>query len=284
MKRQIKKVLIVVNNKKEEAPGILKDIQIYLGSRNIESVVLMSFDHEDVPDLTGVDLAISLGGDGTVLFSARILAKTEIPILAVNLGNFGFITEVCKTEWIGALEKYEKGVLDVGAHLMIQVSVIRDKKEVATLTGLNDSVICASGIAKMIRLEVSLSNTSIGEYRADGVIVSTPTGSTAYSMSAGGPILHPELEALMLTPICPFSLANRPIVMHSKEEIRIRVEKNQRTDVVLTLDGQEMFPLLEGDEVLFENAEHKAYIVHSDKRNFYEVTREKLKWSGAPHA
>jgi NAD+ kinase len=136
----------------------------------------------------------------------------------------------------------------------------------------------------MIRLKIFLSDTYMGGYRADGVIVATPTGSTAYSMAAGGPILHPEMEAFILTPICPFTLSNRPTVVPATEILRVEVEEPQKVETVLTMDGQESFLLRPRDSIYVRRAPHKARIVHTDKRTFYEVLRTKLNWTGEPHA
>jgi NAD+ kinase len=136
----------------------------------------------------------------------------------------------------------------------------------------------------MIRLKVFLSDTYVARYRADGVIIATPTGSTAYSMAAGGPIVYPEIEAFVLTPICPFSLSNRPTVVPASEILRVEVEEAQKADVVLTVDGQWTFALAPGDVVRVQKSRHKALIIRSDKRSFYEVLRSKLNWTGEPNA
>ena len=167
---------------------------------------------------------------------------------------------------------------------MLSVVVRREGREIATFVGLNEAVIGIMGISRMIRLQVFLSDAWMGRYRADGVIVATPTGSTAYSMAAGGPILHPEMEAFILTPICPFTLSNRPTVVPATEILRIEVEEPQKVDTVLTVDGQEICPLHPRDSVTIKRAPHKARIVHTDKRTFYDVLRTKLNWTGEPHA
>jgi NAD+ kinase len=167
---------------------------------------------------------------------------------------------------------------------MFSATVRRDDAEIASFTGLNDAVISTLGISRMIRLKVFLSDTAVGRYRADGVIVATPTGSTAYSMAAGGPIVYPEMDAFILTPICPFTLSNRPTVVPASEILRIEVEDPQKTDVALTVDGQESLTLAPRDCVLIRRAAKKALIVRSDKRSFYEVMRTKLNWSGEPNA
>jgi NAD+ kinase len=236
------------------------------------------------PRLTGVDLAVSLGGDGTLLYCSQLLAGEDIPILAVNLGNFGFITEVTRTEWKEIFTKYCQGLIGVSERIMLEVEVKRRGRRAARFLGLNEGVIISSGISKIVRLEAFLSHTYIGRYRADGIVIATPTGSTAYSLSAGGPILHPEMEAFILSPICPFSLSHRPLVVPASEYVEIAVVPGQRTNIILTLDGQAAFKLEENDSVFFRKSEHAARIIRSDKRNFYEVLRSKLAWSGEPNA
>ena len=167
---------------------------------------------------------------------------------------------------------------------MLDIIVIRGGKQIAEFTGLNDGVVCSAGISKIVRLHLSLTDTELGDYRADGIIVSTPTGSTAYSAAAGGPILDPEMEAMIINPICPFTLSNRPIVVPGEEKVYIEIKSIQRTEVILTIDGQSTFPLLPEDCIEVKRAEKKALIIRSDKRNFYEVLRSKLKWSGGPDA
>lgn len=284
MEREIKKVLIVVNLTKRDAEKIAEDISEYLRSRQIEVDVLRFSGSSIELEQVDYDLAFSLGGDGTVLFSARLLAVYKIPIMAVNIGDFGFITEVSKDEWQSAFESYCKGGLGLSERAMLSTSVKRNGTDEVQFIGLNDSVISAAGISKVIRLKVTLADTYLGRYRADGVIVSTPTGSTAYSAAAGGPILDPEMDALILNPICPFTLSNRPIVLRGDHPVFIEIEHPQRTGVILTIDGQDVFQLQEGDVLCFKNAIPKALIIRSDKRNFFEVLRSKLNWSGGPDA
>lgn len=279
----IRKVLIVANLEKTDAGEVADEIRKYLEERDIQVAVFNFRGRPAQPRLADYDLAFSLGGDGTVLFSARILSYSSIPILAVNLGEFGFITEVQRAEWKSAFEEYREGRLGVGDRLMIDVAVMRNGKEIARYTGLNDTVVSAGGISKLIKLSVRLGESPVGRYRADGMIVATPTGSTAYSAAAGGPILHPEMEAMILNPICPFTLSHRPLVVPGNELIYIEVEEHQRAEVILTVDGQTMFPLLPRDRVCICAAPTKARIIRSDIRTFYEVLRSKLNWSGEPN-
>ena len=282
--REIKKALVIVNFAKDKAAGIGEEICAYLREQKIAVTLVRFSDSPELADLSSYDIAFSLGGDGTVLYSARLLSPCEIPIVAVNVGDFGFITEVLMDEWQQTFEQYREGKLGVSKRSMLRTTVWRAGKEVARFSSLNDSVISSQGISKLVRLKVSLLGTDLGRYRADGVIVSTPTGSTAYSAAAGGPILDPEMPAIILNPICPFTLSNRPLVLKGNEVINIDVEEGQRTGVILTIDGQDVFELVEHDRVCFCISENPAKIIRSEKRSFFEVLRSKLNWSGGPDA
>lgn len=284
MSRLIRNVLIIVNKHKPDAKTMCSNIKDYLQSRRI-GVDFFSVPTENTLEVNkAYDLAFSLGGDGTVLFSSRVLSSLQIPILAINLGDFGFITEISKDEWKDAFEKYQQGFLGISERIMVQVAVSRENETVGSYLGLNDAVIGAAGISKIVQLHLSISNTTVGEYRADGVIISTPTGSTAYSVAAGGPILDPEMEAWIVNPICPFTLSNRPLVIPSEQEITIEVVERQRTGVLLTVDGQYAVELMPKDRIKVTVSDKKARIIRSDRRNFYEVLRSKLNWSGGPDA
>jgi len=167
---------------------------------------------------------------------------------------------------------------------MLSVELWRNDRLIDTRYCLNDAVISASGIAKIIRLDVSTDTTDLGPFRADGLIIATPTGSTAYSVAAGGPILDPELEALIINPICPFTLSNRPMVIPAHEKVLVEVERDQRSNVLLTVDGQEVIQLDEGDRLIMQRAPFQASIIASDRKVFYKVLRTKLNWSGGPDA
>lgn len=284
MVRSIKRVLIIANMHKAEAASLIEEIKTYMDGKNIETVVFGFKGKPEVPKIEDVDFVFSLGGDGTVLFSSRIVESKGIPILAVNLGAFGFITEISRHEWMSAFEKFIEGELALSRRIMVKVMVEREGRRLVTFRGLNDAVISGSGISKIVRLNVTLNKTSLGQYRADGIIVSTPTGSTAYSVAAGGPILDPEIEAFIVNPICPFTLSNRPIVVSGTDVIFVNVERDQRAEVILSIDGQEVIPLEKGDNIIFEKSHSKALLVRSDRRNFYEVLRSKLNWSGGTNA
>jgi NAD+ kinase len=280
----IQRVLLIVNATKKPACDLADEMREYLNGEGIETYTLSLRGKPMQPQLDHYDLAISVGGDGTVLFSSRILSSRAVPILPVNCGNFGFITEVTGEEWRGAFERYRSGSIEAGARILLSVGVERHGERIAEFVGLNDAVISAAGISKIVRLSVRLSDTFLGRYRADGVIVATPTGSTAYSVAAGGPVLHPEMEAMILNPICPFTLSHRPLVLPADEEIMIDVEAQQRTSVIMTVDGQSEFPLAPDDRVVINRHREAAHIVRSNKRTFYEVLRSKLNWSGGDSA
>ena len=225
------------------------------------------------------DLVICLGGDGTVLYCARHLQTLGIPILAINLGTFGYITEISVNEWKEAVDRFLEGSYTLSRRLMIRVGVYRKGERVFTAHGLNEIVVSSSGISKVIGMSLKVGETPAGYFRADGMIIATPTGSTAYSLAAGGPILDAELSTLLITPICPFTLSNRPLVLS------LTIAPNQRTGIVLSVDGQQNFPLQEGDELIVEKSRSRTLLVTSEKRNYIEVLREKLNWAGgAAHA
>lgn len=278
--KTLRHVIVIVNLLKDDAPGLQEEILSFLESRNIVCTVYKYGGEPIVPEKKEADLAISLGGDGTVLFAARHFAPLGIPIMAVNLGEFGFITEITQSEWRETFLKFEVGVRSITERLMLDVQVFREGELLENFLGLNDTVVTAEGISKLVNLRVELNGTYLGHYRADGIIVATPTGSTAYSAAAGGPILAPELEAMIINPICPFTLSNRPIVVPGEDRIAVSVENRQRTKIILTVDGQKLLPLRPGDEIVYRKAACKASIIRSEQRNFYEVVRKKLKWSG----
>lgn len=298
MKKQIRRAVIIVNLIKEESRKLLAEVQAALRACGA-AVDVVAVGEQTTPTVgPDTDLAVTLGGDGTLLYGARVVASAgvrpetdrraeqpgEIPILAVNLGDFGFITEISHQEWRDALEKFLEGKLGVSRRIMFDAVVWRGGSARSRFTGLNDAVIRSSQFARIIALRVRLSDTYVARYRADGLIVATPTGSTAYSMSAGGPILHPEMEALILNPICPFTLSNRPMVVPDREVLEVEVEAEQRTGTVLVIDGQQTFPLEPCDRVRFSRSARSTCIVLSDRRNFYEVLRSKLNWAGEPNA
>ncbi len=277
---RIRNVLIIVNFQKDLEGSMVKEITDYLDARRISSTISGYQEGSPPPRFEHFDLAVSLGGDGTVLFCARLVQHMGIPILAVNLGTFGFITEIARDEWKQAFEAYERGELGLSSRVMLRVAVERNERQVFSAHGLNDAAVTASGLSRVVNLQLCVNSTQLGVFRSDGVIAATPTGSTAYSLAAGGPIVHTDMDALILTPICPFTLSIRPMIISGNDVLRIEVLEGQRTGLNLSVDGQQYFALQEQDIITIEKSHSRALLIESDKRNFYEVVRSKLKWSG----
>jgi NAD+ kinase len=282
--KAVKRAVVFVNLHKKNAKEAASLIKTELEDRGINAVVF-SFDGKPQEPPSGEwDIAFSVGGDGTVLYTARCLAPQGTPILPVNLGSVGFIAGVDRENWLDVFSRWERGELPVSSRCMLEISVERDSRTVMKNISLNDAVISATGIAKLINLDVYLDaetgGTALGSYRCDGLIIATPTGSTAYSMAAGGPILYPEMEAVILNPICPFALSNRPFVLPSRQTLVIRVAEQQRSDVLLTVDGQDVFNLECTDKVYIRHAAKPALLVFAGSHSYYSALRTKLFWGG----
>lgn len=283
--RTIRRVFVLLNRARADA-AVIAGVRDFFREQRV-AVVEAEIGTAAAPPAAArgpVDLAVSLGGDGTLLQCARLLAGSDVPILPVNLGTVGFITEVSAAEWRRTYLAYAAGERRLSTRLMVNARVTRGGAEAANLDGLNDAVIAASGRSRIARLRVRLAGTWVANYRADGMIFATPTGSTAYSMAAGGPILHPEMAAFVITPICPFTLANRPLLVPADEPVLVEVEAAQRTEISLTVDGVEAVPLQPGDRIALSRSVHRTHIIRSAERNFYQVLRSKLDWAGEPRA
>jgi NAD+ kinase len=229
--------------------------------------------------LRGVDLLIVLGGDGTLLSAARLVYPLRVPILGVNFGGLGFLTDVGVDNMFPALERVLEGDYGLERRMMLLSLLVDSKgKPIDRVYGMNDMVIHETG-RRAIQIEMTLAGTLLGQFRADGVIVATPTGSTAYSLSAGGPILQPTLNALIATPICPHSLSIRPVVFPAGETIEFRI-RTPDTPVDLTVDGQVMLEFDASCSIRVRRAKRPSYFVLVENRSFYEVLRTKLHWGG----
>lgn len=282
----MKKCLIVVNTHKKESHSLGKKISEYLKKTGIQSD-FYSFDgfSEENP-FAGNDLVITLGGDGTVLFAARGCASLGIPVFPINLGEFGFIASVQVDSWKTELDLFLSGNAKIVQRSMVQAVVVSSKDGCVAYSGcgLNDIVVTAKTAARTILLDVAYNYVSLGKFKADGIIISTPTGSTAYSSSAGGPIIDPEMEALLLTPINSFSLSTRPLVLSPKGEVEITVLPSREHEIILTIDGQKPFELQVGDCIKIRQIAEKVKLVGCTTEKFYEALQSKLNWAGGPHA
>ncbi|MCE5255566.1 MAG: NAD(+)/NADH kinase [Spirochaetaceae bacterium] len=278
-------ILIVSNLLKDDASGVSRLVKKQL-ERDGFKAEIFSFEGnpEGIPDFTGYDLIVSLGGDGTLLYVARKAAPKGLPILPVNLGTLGFIAANTRESWHSSFITWANDRIQLSKRMMLRISVIREGNEIGSFSALNDGVVSSEGIAKMIQLGLRVNEDKFGYYRADGLIIATPTGSTAYNLAAGGPALHPEMQAMVINPICAFTLASRPLVLPAQAAVEVQVEETRRSGAMLTVDGQEKLSLLQGDVVRFRKADYDAEIVVPKQNMFYGALKTKLGWAGDEHA
>ncbi|HMO81271.1 MAG TPA: NAD(+)/NADH kinase [Pyrinomonadaceae bacterium] len=223
------------------------------------------------------DLTVVLGGDGTMISTARLSGVGEPLVLGINYGSLGYLTDFRIEEMYSALEAIFEGNYEVDRRVLLDAEHWRGKEKLAEGRVLNDVVINKAAIARIIEIEVRLNGLFVNSFRSDGLIVATPTGSTAYNLSAGGPIIYPSMNAVVLTPICPFTLTNRPIVVPDDAEIEL-VLKNENEGVVLTLDGQTGYAMHSNDRVIIRKSSTTFNLVQPPNRNYFDVLRNKLKW------
>jgi NAD+ kinase len=271
------RAVLLVNPQKGHARKLGNEILEELLSMNIETDTYSIKESPVFSKDKKYSVALVLGGDGTVLSAARAVSPLGIPIFPINLGTFGFIAEVQPLEWRDVFDRWMTGKVSVSRRLMLEVF-----RECC----LNDVIISSSTIAKIINLglfnrEAEMkTDLKLGSYRSDGLIIATPTGSTAYSAAVGGPIVDPELEALILSPICPFMLTNRPLVLPAAGTVIAEVADEQQSGVILTLDGQVKEKLKKGDRVFIEKAPYQCVLIASSRSGFYTALRKKLSWAG----
>jgi NAD+ kinase len=230
---------------------------------------------DEVPE--GCDLIIVLGGDGTLLSAARAIGQREISLFAVNLGGLGFLTAITVDELFPELERALRGEHRIGKRKLLRVEVVREGEVVCRYDALNDAVLTKAAIARMIDLETHVDDQFVCAYKADGLIISTPTGSTAYSLSAGGPIIFPSVPTICITPICPHMLTNRPVLVPETSVVRV-VSRDPGESVFLTIDGQIGTPLREYDTVICRSSQYSLHLVRPPMMMFFDVLRQKLKW------
>jgi NAD+ kinase len=285
-KQMIRAVGIVSRPRREDVARVVPPLLDWLGARRLQAY----YDHETASSIgTGghahsreelcglTDLLIVLGGDGTLLAAARAMAECNALILPVNLGGLGFLTSVTQDELYPILELVLEGKHRVSERVLLQAEVIRNGQTVVQHRALNDAVLNKGALARMIDLEVRIDDAYVCNYKADGLIISTPTGSTAYSMAAGGPIVYPTVAAFVLTPICPHALTNRPLVIPDTLKIEVSFQEGEEP-VFLTLDGQVGVELHRGDRVAVTKFGHKMRLVRPSRKTYFEILRSKLKW------
>lgn len=285
----LQKIGIMTRPRPADVPGIVRPLLQWLASRNIRAL----YDPEtaqSLGDQSGMrtreqlaaetDLLLVLGGDGTLLSAAREAAQRNKPILPINLGSLGFLTSFTLDELYPALEETLAGRLVASERVMLKATLLRNGKADDEQAVLNDVVINKGALARMTELRLSLDGDFVCRYRADGLIVATPTGSTAYSLSAGGPIVHPSVEAIVITPICPHTLSDRPLVVRDSSLVEVSLMETADS-VYLTLDGQKGIELQRRDRVRIVRAPQKLMLIQPPRKPYYEILRSKLKWGEA---
>src|ERR1700752_2132786 len=287
----IKRIGIVLKPHQPDALRTICELAKWLADRNIELVGGPEIEREKIEHETGcsvsevqietlaakVDLILVLGGDGTMIATSRLIGDYEVPVLGVNYGGLGYLAEFRIEELYTALESILSNNFRLDKRLMLAVELLRGETQITHNRGLNDVVINKSALARIIEIDTQLNQQFVNSFRADGLIISTPTGSTAYNLSAGGPVIFPSMNAVVITPICPFTLSNRPIVVPDDALIELQL-KTAKEDVSLTLDGQVGFPLQAEDRVVIRKSRTTFNLIQPSNRNYFDVLRDKLRW------
>jgi NAD+ kinase len=287
----ISRVGLVAKHRVEAAAGVLTQLAAWLGARGI--VVLFETEtaklagvqpghatttSDDLPKVC--DLIVLLGGDGTLIGMARRIARAavDVPIAGVNFGSLGFLTEITLDELYPSLDALLAGTAEVDERMMLRAQTVRGGHVHREELVLNDVVITKAALSRIIELSVSVNDKTVMRVRADGLIVATPTGSTAYNLAAGGPIVHPVVDAVLLTPIAPHMLTNRPLVVAGTSEIAVEPDMNGNDEVFVTFDGQSGHALQAGDVITIRRSDRPLRLVRSSSRTYFDVLRQKLKW------
>ncbi len=287
----IKRIGVVLKPHQPDALKTMCELASWLGGRGINLLGGPEIERDQIKQQTGcavaevapeklsacVDLILVLGGDGTMIATARLMGETEVPVLGINYGSLGYLTEFRIEELYTALDSILSGNFRLDRRVMLNVELKRGDEILSSNRVLNDVVINKSALARIIEIDALLNNQFVNAFRADGLIVSTPTGSTAYNLSAGGPVIFPSMNAVVITPICPFTLSNRPIVVPDDAVIELCL-KTEQEDVALTLDGQVGFPLKIEDRVVIRKSQTTFNLVQPTNRNYFDVLRDKLRW------
>ena len=275
---RIRSVGIVVKPGHDEAMATAAELSAWLATKGIartgEPVSALDGEEEKLAD---AELIVVLGGDGTMIATARMIGERDVPVLGINYGGLGYLTDFRIEELFPALEAIVAGDYEIDRREMLDAELHQDGGMTTRGRVLNDVVINKAAVARIIEIEVHLNGLFVNSFRSDGLIVSTPTGSTAYNLSAGGPIIYPSMNAIVITPICPFTLTNRPIVVPDDAEIALQL-MNQNEWVVLTFDGQTGYPISSGDRVKIRKSKTTFNLVQPANRNYFDVLRNKLKW------
>jgi NAD+ kinase len=282
----MQRVGIIIKKNKPEALNLVREILPWI-EQNGYSVTLeadapacgVSFQRLELQDIPlQSDLLIVFGGDGTLLSVARLRGTEKVPILAVNLGGLGFLTEIRADEIVAVLEKIRDRDYAITRRMMLEVSLCNSAgSERGVYHTLNDVVVNKAALARMIVLETYVNDMALNTFQADGLIICTPAGSTGYSLSAGGPIIYPSLDLISITPICPHTLTNRPIILPEDSIVRVEL-KSGNDDVFITMDGQVGIDMAEGDRIIVKKSPRSIALIKTPFRTYFDILKEKLKW------
>jgi NAD+ kinase len=284
----------IVAKRKLDASSVLAELAGWLHARQLEVVLetdtaamagaagaCATASRDELP--AGCDLLVVLGGDGTFIGMADRIARAgaDVPILGVNFGSLGFLTEITLPELYPSLESVLAGTATIDARMMLNARTLREGRPFADHIVLNDIVVTKGALSRIVEMSVTVDGQNVTRVRADGLIVATPTGSTAYNLAAGGPIIHPSLDSILLTPIAPHTLTNRPVVIPASAEVQVRpIMDGSHDEVFVTFDGQSGFPLAAHDVVTIRRSPRPLRLIKSPTRSYFELLREKLKWGG----
>ncbi len=274
----MKRIIILGNPRKPGVMEALQRVQPWLAER---AEVTVDLEMEQEPGPEEVDFAVVLGGDGSVLRAARRVGCRGVPLLGINVGKFGFLTEGQADELEAILDDVLEGRCELADRMMLQCTLERDGEVLLETVALNDAVISRTALSRIITIDLHVDGELVTTYRADGLIVATPVGSTAHSLAAGGPILYPELEGMVVTPICPHTLSNRPIVLPPGLRLSMAAREFAQPPS-MTADGQVSRELQEGDLVRLRRADCPLRLIRTGRNTFFETLRTKLDWRGQP--
>ncbi|MFH1232055.1 MAG: NAD(+)/NADH kinase [Planctomycetota bacterium] len=279
----MKKVMLIGDRRKERINSVVNELQDWFKKHNIG---IAGVDLTNRFDLSRVrcDLLVVLGGDGSILSTARRLKNNKIPVVGINLGKFGFLAEYSLEEVKESFKEIMSKKQLVSSLMMLSCSIERNGKKNGPFIALNDMVITRGSISRMVYFRLFIDGKEITVFGADGVIFSTPVGSTAYSLSAGGPLISPEMQAIIVTPICAHTLSMRPLVLPSNSVVELELADGSGQEIILTVDGQVSMYLRQSDRVIFQKSNATFQLVRLGRRSFYETLREKLHWGGQPHS
>ncbi len=266
--------LVIKNDHKAEKKA--RELETRLGSQ----CVVIDVQHSrntDIPE--DLSCMVVLGGDGTFLSAARFIENRDIPLMGVKFGEVGFLAETTEDNLCDAITSVLDGKYLIQKRARLNIKVVRDNRQIIDVDVLNDAVINKSALSRLASCAVYIDSTYLTTYRADGLIVGTPTGSTAYSLAAGGPVVHPAVPSIILTPICPFTLTNRPLIIPDSAKIEIRLEGSPE-DMILTFDGQEGFEMDPGDKIFIKKSGNDIKMISFEDQSYFKVLKTRLQWSG----